>query len=126
MCDEYNQFSRIYRRAQEGFDHALSLHPEDRIFLNPQFNLQLERGRDRNRENLPTTPEVAMIIPSEYTHFDSREQRLFKWEQARVQLTQKWTAVKERGADHSRRAAGRGEPMVGENRVAAVFKGLRP
>ena len=44
MCDEYNQFSRIYCYVQKGLDQAPSPHPEDRIFLNPQFNLQLERG----------------------------------------------------------------------------------
>jgi hypothetical protein len=73
MSNEHNQFSRIYRRAQEGLNQASSLHPNDRIFLNPQFNFQLERGQNKNRENLPTTPEIAIIIPSKYTHYSSRD-----------------------------------------------------
>ena|SRR2546423_14720263 len=73
MCDKHNQFSRIYCHAEKGLNQAPSPHPEDRIFLNPQFNLQLERGQDKNRENLLTASKVAMIIPSECTHFDSRD-----------------------------------------------------
>ena len=37
-----------------------------RIILNLQMRLILEVGADRRRKNLPTSDEVAVIIPDEY------------------------------------------------------------
>jgi len=68
MCTDHNSFSRIYHRAQEGLIEVVLPHSDDRIVLDPQFNIILERGRDKRRENLPTNPEIAMIIPEEYAN----------------------------------------------------------
>jgi hypothetical protein len=73
MCTDHNSFSRIYRRAQEGLTEVALPHPDDRIVLDPQFNIVLERGRDKRRENLPTNPEIAMIIPEEYANQSTRD-----------------------------------------------------
>ena len=44
-----------------------------RVYLGPQLNLQLQHGADKNRENLPTTREIAMIIPNEYANPSIRD-----------------------------------------------------
>lgn len=36
------------------------------MILNPQMKLVMETGADKRRENLPTSSEMAVIIPDEY------------------------------------------------------------
>lgn len=61
--DLHNSFARKYHRAAEALEYASTPHSQDRVTLNQRFIFQLESGRDKNRENLPSTNEVAAIIP---------------------------------------------------------------
>jgi hypothetical protein len=62
--NKHNGYSRLFRRASEAFNQAASQHPADRVTLDRQFRFQLEAGRNKNRENLPSTFEIAAIIPT--------------------------------------------------------------
>ena len=66
MCHRDNRLSHIYRHAQDGLNAMTNPHPGDRAYLRPQFNIQLQRGADKNRENLPTSQEIAIIVPENY------------------------------------------------------------
>ena len=67
-----NPFIAIYKTAKERLE-AVEEQVELRVLLNPQLKLIIERGADRRRENLPTSMEIAMIIPDEYGEVGSRD-----------------------------------------------------
>ena len=58
-----NPFIDVYKTAKECIDSA----PDDTrdIILNPQLKLFLQDGFNKSRTNVPTSNEVAMIIPDE-------------------------------------------------------------
>jgi hypothetical protein len=60
-----NPFIRLYLTTRERLQlqHTTRL---SRVIFNSQMRLVLEAGADRRRENLPTSGEVAVIIPDEY------------------------------------------------------------
>ena len=58
-----NPYIRVYKTARE----RLQQEPDgQRAILNPQLRLVIEKGADKRRENLPTSDEIAIIIPDEY------------------------------------------------------------
>ena len=61
-----NPFIRLYLTARERLRAQQLIVGPSRIIFNPQMRLVLEAGADRRRENLPTSDEVAAIIPDEY------------------------------------------------------------
>ena len=70
MLMECNPFIALYRTAHERFaDYA----GQSRLLLNPQMRLVVEQGADRRRENLPTSDEVAVIIPDEFAGGSRRD-----------------------------------------------------
>jgi hypothetical protein len=70
MLTEHNPFIRIYKTARE----RLATQPGYfRILLNPQMHLVLQSGADRRRENLPTSTELAGILPDEFTEESRRD-----------------------------------------------------
>ena len=68
--DAYNPFIPIYKTARE---RLLAQESQLRIILNPQMKLIVESGADRRRENLPTSEEIAVIIPYEYMEPSRRD-----------------------------------------------------
>ena len=62
-----NPFIPIYKTAKERLEAVEDREEELRIILNPQLKLVVEKGADRRRENLPTSMEIAVIIPDEYS-----------------------------------------------------------
>ena len=68
-----NPFITIYKTAKERLDSVEEHEDELRIILNPQLKLIIETGADKRHENLPTSNEVAMIIPDEYDVAGSRD-----------------------------------------------------
>lgn len=58
-----NPFISIYKTARERL--AEDPDPNLRIVLSPQMHLIIEKGADRRRENLPTSNEVAVVLPDE-------------------------------------------------------------
>ena len=70
MLTDHNPFIRIYKTARE----RLAAQPGHfRILLNPQMRLVLQSGADRRRENLPTSTELAGILPDEFTDESRRD-----------------------------------------------------
>lgn len=70
MLTDINPFIRIYKTARERLaNQSQNL----RILLNPQIRLVVESGADRRRENLPTSDEVAVIIPDETAEQSCRD-----------------------------------------------------
>jgi hypothetical protein len=67
-----NPFISMYRTAQERLQLQSSSQPS-RVILSPQMRLVLEAGADRRRENLPTSDEVAVILPDEYAEPSFRD-----------------------------------------------------
>ena len=67
-----NPYISIYKSALERLraDAVANLEPL-RLILSPQMRLIMEKGADRRRENLPTSNELAVIIPDEFDQ-DSR------------------------------------------------------
>ena len=65
LSEVRNPFIALYQTARERLQVQPTTTPS-RIILNPQMRLILEAGADRRRENLPTSNEVAVIIPDEY------------------------------------------------------------
>lgn len=62
-----NPFINIYKTATERIQSLNNNGMEEiRVILNPQMKLLLELGADSRRSNLPTTDEVAMVIPDKY------------------------------------------------------------
>ena len=57
----------MYLRAHERLEVAGASQAGEQIYaiINPQLKLVMECGGDKRRENLPTTSEVAAIIPDE-------------------------------------------------------------
>ena len=68
-----NPFITIYKTAKEWLDSVEDQQAELRIILNPQLKLIIETGADKRQENLPTSNEVAIIIPDEYDVAGSRD-----------------------------------------------------
>jgi len=68
ILHEYNPFVTIYRTAYERKQQALSQLSQNnmQIILNPRMELLITKGLDQRLYNLPTTNEVAIIIPDEY------------------------------------------------------------
>lgn len=62
---DYNPFIDIYKTARERIANDNPDDPFERIILNPQMRLVVEKGADRRRENLPTRSEIAVILPDE-------------------------------------------------------------
>ena len=64
---EINQWYRMYLTAHERLQVAGVSQVGEQIYaiINPQLKLVMEYGGDKQRENLPTTSEVAAIIPDE-------------------------------------------------------------
>ena len=60
-----NPYIRLYLTARERLQAQPHTVGPSRVILNPQMRLVLEHGADRRRENLPTSDEVAVIIPDE-------------------------------------------------------------
>jgi len=72
LYDVRNPYIRLYLTARERLQTQHTAEPS-RIILNPQLRLVLEKGADRRRENLPTSEEVAVIIPDEYSDPSHRD-----------------------------------------------------
>jgi PIF1-like helicase/Helitron helicase-like domain at N-terminus len=64
MLREVNPFIAQFRTAAEIIEEDITA--EMRLLLNPQLRLIIEQGSDRRRTNLPTTSEIAVIIPNEF------------------------------------------------------------
>ena len=60
-----NPYIPLYQTARERLQARQHTAELSRVILNPQMRLVLEEGADRRRENLPTSDEVAVIIPDE-------------------------------------------------------------
>ena len=66
MLNDNNPYIRMYQTARERLQASQDTGEPSRVILNPQMRLVLEKGADRRRENLPTSDEVAVIIPDEH------------------------------------------------------------
>ena len=76
MVVKHNPHNNHFKRAQEIIDAQNTQGPDSRspqVYLSVQLNLQLQRGADKNRENLLTAHEIAMIIPTEYEKVTTRD-----------------------------------------------------
>ncbi len=76
MLHVCNPFIQVYLTARERSQQA----PEEdvRVMLNPQMRLVMKAGSDQRRTNLPTSDEVAVIIPDEYGERSFRDLLLAK------------------------------------------------
>ena len=61
-----NPFIAIYKTAKERLDAESDTDQALPVLLNLQLRLIIEQGADKRRENLPTSNEIAIIIPDEY------------------------------------------------------------
>ena len=68
-----NPFIGIYKSAKERLDITTPNEQMLRIILNPQLKLIVEYGADKRQANLPTSQEIAIIIPDEYTDAGCRD-----------------------------------------------------
>ena len=66
MLHNLNPFIGLYKTASEALRENAATTDNLRIVLNPQIRLIIEAGADRRRSNLPTSDEIAGIIPDEY------------------------------------------------------------
>jgi hypothetical protein len=70
MLQSCNPFITLYKTADERLreerDSLRGLPMSARMVISPQMRLVILSGADRRRENLPTSNEVAAIIPDEY------------------------------------------------------------
>jgi len=57
-----NPYIHVYCTARERL-HSCSAEVPARVLLGPQLQLTLKTGPNRRRENLPTSDELAVIIP---------------------------------------------------------------
>ncbi|RPA99986.1 hypothetical protein L873DRAFT_1789214 [Choiromyces venosus 120613-1] len=78
MFQECSPLIQMYKTAKERMEEAEERGGEFRIILNPQMQLVIESGADRRRENLPTSDEVALILPEEYGEAGCRDLVLAK------------------------------------------------
>ncbi|POS83272.1 hypothetical protein EPUL_004396 [Erysiphe pulchra] len=75
VIEQTNPFVSHYRAAHDMLN-STNVEEAQRIILNPQIRLILERGTDRRRFNLPTAEEVAVVIP-DVVESDNRDIVLF-------------------------------------------------
>lgn len=68
-----NPFIEFYKTAKERLDNASTQDGNARVILNPRLQLIVETGADKRRNNLPTSNEVAVIIPDEYEEAGFRD-----------------------------------------------------
>ena len=79
----HNAFYRFYHSARESLDVSNSeqeqseMNLERRAIINANCQLIIQEGADRRRENLPTVPEFAVVLP-DVTQPDRREIILFE------------------------------------------------
>ncbi|CEG76847.1 hypothetical protein RMATCC62417_11684 [Rhizopus microsporus] len=88
MFAQRNPFARIYRHAYEVLSNhkSFNINSEKRsnssgstesespyIVINSSMRMRLVEGGDRRTQNLPTTEEVAAVIPIEYIDRSFRE-----------------------------------------------------
>ena len=66
MLQEHNPYISMYKTAQEKLDAQPPSAQASRMILTPRMQLILEKGADKRRENLPTTMELAGLLPLEY------------------------------------------------------------
>ncbi|KAG1487529.1 hypothetical protein G6F50_012747 [Rhizopus delemar] len=78
--DNVNHFVNIYKHAHEilkdEYERQASNEEESipfHIRLSPQMTLELVTGNDRRTENLPTTSEIAAVIPTEFAGSSFRD-----------------------------------------------------
>ena len=69
MLYECNPFISLYKTADELLRTHENTNENLQIVLNPQMRLIMQEGADRRRWNLPTSNEIAAIIP--YEHGDA-------------------------------------------------------
>ena len=67
-----NPYIHVYRTARERL-RSCSAEVPARVLLGPQLQLTLKTGPDRRRENLPTSDELAVIIPDAAADAQVRE-----------------------------------------------------
>ncbi|ELR09216.1 hypothetical protein GMDG_03790 [Pseudogymnoascus destructans 20631-21] len=65
LLTDHNPFIAIYKTAQEQLTATTDSNSPFRVILNPQMRQIVESGADKHRENLPTSDEIAAIIPDE-------------------------------------------------------------
>ncbi|KAG1436456.1 hypothetical protein G6F56_013550 [Rhizopus delemar] len=58
--NEYNSHAALYKSVHE----LLENNRESSVVISPSLNLRLIEGNDRRTENLPTSNEIAAIIPT--------------------------------------------------------------
>ena len=66
MLQEVCPYIQLYLTVRERFAQLSEQESNLRIILDPRLSLIVESGADMRRENLPTSHEVAMILPDEY------------------------------------------------------------
>lgn len=66
LYDVDNPYIRLYLTARERLRARQHAAGPSRVILSPQMRPVLEEGADRRCENLPTSDDVAAIIPDEY------------------------------------------------------------
>jgi hypothetical protein len=71
MLTDVNPFIKIYQTARERLQNQPC--GQFRLLLNPQMRLVIESGADRRRENLPTSDEIAAVLPDEYGEASRRD-----------------------------------------------------
>ena len=78
--DNVNPFVNIYKHAHEilkdEYERQASNEEESTPFhirLSPQMTMELVTGNDRRTENLPTTSEIAAVIPTEFAGSSFRD-----------------------------------------------------
>ena len=67
-----NLYIHVYHTARERLRSCSAKVPA-RVLLSPQLQLTLETGANRRRENLPTSDELAVIIPDAAADVKVRE-----------------------------------------------------
>ncbi|RPA93435.1 hypothetical protein L873DRAFT_1777753, partial [Choiromyces venosus 120613-1] len=68
MLYQYSPYIRLYRTVAERLteQEAVEGEPIYTILLNPRLELVVNGGADPRRANMPTTNEVAIVVPEEY------------------------------------------------------------
>ena len=79
MLHEVSPYVQLYRTAKERLDIEVAAGQNAHVVLSPRMELYLEKTADRRRENLPTSNEVAVIIPDEYGESGFRDIVLTLW-----------------------------------------------